>query len=182
MVDEGSEGNVEAVPRARADSSPCRALRARVTVLAGSDLLPMDRCGTSDPYVKVLQGNCCLHRTPEKKKTLNPVWNDHFSASIENIYAPIVFQVFDRNLFESDDFMGQAEVNIAGFELEQPCEVTLHLEDGHSELRVRKSKLKESLGRIVVRVVVSSMEQGGGALQPSGVTGIVRVLLVQVKI
>ena len=56
--------------------------------------------------------------------------------TIENSFTPIVFQVFDKNLFEADEFMGQAEINIAGFEFNKSYEVTLHLEDGEGENQV----------------------------------------------
>ena len=158
--------------------------KVRITVLGGQHLLPMDRWGTSDPYVRVMQGGKCLHRTPEKRRTLNPVWNNQFSICVENTFAPIVFQVFDKNLFESDTFMGQGEVNIAGFELDKPCELTLHLEDGEGENQVRKSKMRESLGEVVVRVSVSSStaeEQAGLVPRRKEVTGVVRVLFVETK-
>ena len=68
------------------------------------------RGGTSDPYVKVvqvreftfllwsphagvLQGEDELYRTQEKKKTVDPVWNDQFNLYIENPLPPLVFQV-----------------------------------------------------------------------------------------
>ena len=168
-----------------AEGSVVEGTKVRITVLGGQHLLPMDRWGTSDPYVRVMQGGKCLHRTPEKRRTLNPVWNNQFSICVENTFAPIVFQVFDKNLFESDTFMGQGEVNIAGFELDKPCELTLHLEDGDGDNQVRKSKMRESLGEVVVRVSVSSTpaaeEQAGLVVRRKEVTGVVRVLFVETK-
>ena len=159
--------------------------KVRITVLSGRHLLPMDRWGTSDPYVKVMQGEKCLHRTPEKRRTLSPVWNNQFNICMENTFTPIVFQVFDKNLFEADAFMGQGEVNIGGFELDKPCELTLHLEDGDDlDSQVRKSKMRESLGEIVVRVSVSSItpeEQAGMLARRKEVKGIVRLLFVETK-
>ena len=158
--------------------------KARITVLAGRHLLPMDRWGTSDPYVRVMQGSKCLHKTPEKRRTLNPVWNNQFSICVENTFAPIVFQVFDKNMFESDTFMGQGEVNIAGFELNKPCELTLHLEDGEGENQVRKNKMRESLGEVVVRVSVASTpaeDQVELVSRRKEMTGVVRVLFVETR-
>ena len=78
--------------------------KVRITVLSGRHLLPMDRWGTSDPYVKVMQGEKCLHRTPEKRRTLSPVWNNQFNIIMENTFTPIVFQVFDKKkLFDFFD-------------------------------------------------------------------------------
>ena len=53
----------------------------------------MDRGGTSDPYVMIMQGEEQLHKTPEKKKTVNPVWNDQSNVFIENPFTPLTFQV-----------------------------------------------------------------------------------------
>ena len=61
---------------------------------------------------------------------MNPVWNDQFNLYIESPFAPITFQVytpqtvafvisnrqvFDRDLVGSDDFMGLAEFDLAGY-------------------------------------------------------------------
>ena len=53
----------------------------------------MDRGGTSDPYVRVMQGEEVLHKTVEKKKTINPVWNDKSNIYIEDPFNPLIFQV-----------------------------------------------------------------------------------------
>ena len=53
----------------------------------------MDRGGTSDPYVMIMQGEEQLHKTVEKKKTVNPVWNDQSNVYIENPFTPLTFQV-----------------------------------------------------------------------------------------
>ena len=86
--------------------------RIEMSILNGRELIAMDRGGTSDPYVKVVQvkimetqtvcfkvskesqkGEEELHRTPEKKKTVNPVWNDQFNLYIESPFTPLTFQV-----------------------------------------------------------------------------------------
>ena len=41
----------------------------------------------------IQKGDDELHRTPEKKKTVNPVWNDQFNLYIESPFTPITFQV-----------------------------------------------------------------------------------------
>ena len=53
----------------------------------------MDRGGTSDPYVRIMQGEEQLHKTVEKKKTVNPVWNDQANVYIEDPFSPLTFQV-----------------------------------------------------------------------------------------
>ena len=82
-------------------------------------------------------------------------------------------QVFDRDLVGSDDFMGLAEFDLAGYfshsnsilnlilfsrcDLEKSYELTLHLEDGDDEDLIRKNKKKKTLGYIVVRLVLSPL-------------------------
>jgi Ca2+-dependent lipid-binding protein len=64
-----------------------------VSILCGRELIAMDRGGTSDPYVRIMQGEEELHKTVEKKKTVNPVWNDQSNVYIENPFTPLTFQV-----------------------------------------------------------------------------------------
>ena len=83
-------------------------------------------------------------------------------------------QVFDRDLVGSDDFMGLAEFDLAGYflkittlstsfilssrcDLEKSYELTLHLEDGDDEDLIKKNKKKKTLGYIVVRLVLSPL-------------------------
>ena len=67
------------------------------------------RGGTSDPYVRVMQvrgtnikwlwllcvpqGQEEMHRTPEKKKTVEPVWNDQSNIYTDTAFIPLTFQV-----------------------------------------------------------------------------------------
>ena len=53
----------------------------------------MDRGGTSDPYVLIKQDGDGLYRSNEKKKTVNPVWNDQANVCVENPYTPLVYEV-----------------------------------------------------------------------------------------
>ena len=71
----------------------------RLKVISGHDLVVMDRGGTSDPYVKVMQSGKVQHKTTSQKKTLNPVWNEEADVYIEDPFQPICFKVCD---FEYD--------------------------------------------------------------------------------
>ena len=108
----------------------------------------MDRGGTSDPYVRIMQGEEQLHKTVEKKKTVNPVWNDQSNVYIENPFTPLTFQVgydcnqhyciflfkvFDKDVVGSDDFMGQEDFDLASCDLHKSQEVILHLGDAEDE-------------------------------------------------
>ena len=64
-----------------------------MSILCGRELIAMDRGGTSDPYVRIMQGEELLHKTVEKKKTVNPVWNDQANVYIDNPFTPLTFQV-----------------------------------------------------------------------------------------
>ena len=67
--------------------------RVEVSILCGRELIAMDRGGTSDPYVRIMQGEEQLHKTVEKKQTVNPVWNDQANVYIDNPFTPLTFQV-----------------------------------------------------------------------------------------
>ena len=92
--------------------------------------------------MKCVQGNDKLFQTLEKKKTCNPMWAETFVTHVDNPFKPITFQVcctliffialvklahrytytylyihlyskvFDKDVVGSDDFMGQAEVEL----------------------------------------------------------------------
>ena len=64
--------------------------------------------GTSDPYLKCVQGSDKLFQTLEKKKTVNPMWAETFVTHVDNPFKPITFQVcnplFKRTLILKDRF------------------------------------------------------------------------------
>ena len=64
--------------------------------------------GTSDPYLKCVQGSDKLFQTLEKKKTVNPMWAETFVTHVDNPFKPITFQVrnplFKRTLISKDRF------------------------------------------------------------------------------
>ena len=68
--------------------------RVEVSILCGRELIAMDRGGTSDPYVMIRQDGEQLYKCPEKKKTVNPVWNDQSNICIENVFSPLVYEVY----------------------------------------------------------------------------------------
>ena len=69
--------------------------RVEVSLLCGRELIAMDRGGTSDPYVLIKQHNSetALYKSQEKKKTVNPVWNDQANVCVENPLTPLVYEV-----------------------------------------------------------------------------------------
>lgn len=77
------------------------------TNLAIRDLLRM----TSDPYVILTLGEQTL-RTDTIKCNLNPVWNQSLMLSIPQHIPPLKMVVYDKDIFSSDDYMGEAEIDI----------------------------------------------------------------------
>ena len=47
-----------------------------ITGIQGDSLIPMDRNGSSDPYIKIVQCDEVLHKTKPIKNTLNPQWSE----------------------------------------------------------------------------------------------------------
>ncbi|CAG5087763.1 Similar to Mctp: Multiple C2 and transmembrane domain-containing protein (Drosophila melanogaster) [Cotesia congregata] len=74
----------------------------RMHIRRGANLVAMDRCGASDPYVKI---KCC-GRLLHKSRT-----------------------VFDYDWGLQDDFMGAAPLDLTQFDLGQPHDITLKLKD-----------------------------------------------------
>ena len=131
--------------------------RVEVSILCGRELIAMDRGGTSDPYVMIKQDGDALYKCQEKKKTVNPVWNDQTNICIENVFTPLVYEVYDRDVVGSDDFMGRAEFDLTTLDIDKSQEVTLHLEDGGDEDLIRKNKKRRTLGIIIVRMTLSTL-------------------------
>ncbi|CAN1813740.1 Probable ADP-ribosylation factor GTPase-activating protein AGD11 [Linum perenne] len=106
----------------------------KVNVVKGTNLAIRDMV-TSDPYVILALGNqsywdAMIHnmqtavitiaknpmlqsvRTRVIKNNLNPVWNESLMLSIPDHIPPLKVVVFDKDTFSTDDFMGEAEIDI----------------------------------------------------------------------
>ena len=64
-----------------------------LTKIHGQNLLPMDRNGTSDPYVKIFHNEKLLFKTQVIKNTLNPHWFENVSLCLDKTTDKICFQV-----------------------------------------------------------------------------------------
>ncbi|CAN1813738.1 Probable ADP-ribosylation factor GTPase-activating protein AGD11, partial [Linum perenne] len=82
----------------------------KVNVVKGTNLAIRDMV-TSDPYVILALGNQSV-RTRVIKNNLNPVWNESLMLSIPDHIPPLKVVVFDKDTFSTDDFMGEAEIDI----------------------------------------------------------------------
>ncbi|MED6123745.1 putative ADP-ribosylation factor GTPase-activating protein agd13 [Stylosanthes scabra] len=66
---------------------------------------------TSDPYVVLKLGKQTV-KTSVINSNLNPVWNQVLILSVPADFGPLGLKVFDQDMFSSDDYMGEAEVDL----------------------------------------------------------------------
>ncbi|KAJ0234039.1 ADP-ribosylation factor GTPase-activating protein AGD11 [Hirschfeldia incana] len=82
----------------------------KVNVVKGTNLAVRDVM-TSDPYVILSLGQQSV-KTRVIKNNLNPVWNETLMLSIPEQMPPLKVLVYDKDTFTTDDFMGEAEIDI----------------------------------------------------------------------
>ncbi|KAL0413545.1 UNVERIFIED_CONTAM: putative ADP-ribosylation factor GTPase-activating protein AGD11 [Sesamum radiatum] len=82
----------------------------KVNIVRGTNLAIRDVV-TSDPYVILSLGNQSM-KTRVIKNNLNPVWNESLMLSIPENIPPLKLLVYDKDTFSTDDFMGDAEIDI----------------------------------------------------------------------
>ncbi|CAH8343674.1 unnamed protein product [Eruca vesicaria subsp. sativa] len=82
----------------------------KVNVVKGTNLAVRDVM-TSDPYVILSLGQQSV-KTRVIKNNLNPVWNETLMLSIPEQVPPLKVLVYDKDTFTTDDFMGEAEIDI----------------------------------------------------------------------
>ncbi|KAI3445125.1 hypothetical protein Pfo_001790 [Paulownia fortunei] len=81
-----------------------------VNIVRGTNLAVRDMV-SSDPYVILSLGNQSM-KTRVIKNNLNPVWNERLMLSIPENVPPLKLLVYDKDTFSTDDFMGDAEIDI----------------------------------------------------------------------
>ncbi|KAL8555267.1 hypothetical protein ACS0TY_003176 [Phlomoides rotata] len=82
----------------------------KVNIVRGTNLAVRDVM-TSDPYVILSLGNQSV-KTRAIKNSLNPIWNESLMLSIPENVPPLKLLVYDKDTFSTDDFMGDAEIDI----------------------------------------------------------------------
>lgn len=87
-----------------------------VTLLRGKNLKPVDKSGTSDPYVKFTVNGEVVHKSATIKKNLNPVWKDEkFEVPIiSRVTASFRIEVFDWNQISGDLPLGSGGITLRG--------------------------------------------------------------------
>ncbi|KAL2735223.1 multiple C2 and transmembrane domain-containing protein isoform X1 [Vespula squamosa] len=101
----------------------------RLHIRRGANLMAMDRCGASDPYVKIKSAGRLLHKSRTVHRDLNPVWDESVTLPIEDPFQPLTIKVFDYDWGLQDDFMGAAHLDLTQFDLGYAQDVTLELKD-----------------------------------------------------
>ncbi|KAG5319707.1 MCTP2 protein, partial [Pseudoatta argentina] len=101
----------------------------RLHIRKGANLVAMDRCGASDPYVKVKCSGRLLHKSRTVHRDLNPVWDESVTLPIEDPFQPLTIKVFDYDWGLQDDFMGAALLDLTQLDLGHSQDITLELKD-----------------------------------------------------
>ncbi|KAI4504174.1 hypothetical protein M0802_000645 [Mischocyttarus mexicanus] len=65
----------------------------RLHIRRGANLVAMDRCGASDPYVKIKSSGRLLHKSRTVHRDLNPVWDESVTLPIEDPFQPLTIKV-----------------------------------------------------------------------------------------
>jgi len=172
-----------------------------LTIVSGTNLAPMDRSGTSDPYVKVFQqcgqtknhtlrtkeiNNCKeIYQTDVIKTDLNPFWDE---ACVIHITTKdhLILQVWDWNLAESHKYMGTVKLDFGKLEeYAKKLEVSLPIEEQDGQVVRSRFKLDSGLGSLQIGVELSpvSKEQFEFRTNIRRVkwSGVVRVVLIQAR-
>eukprot|EP00245_Coleochaete_scutata_P014253 TRINITY_DN601_c0_g1_i1.p1 TRINITY_DN601_c0_g1~~TRINITY_DN601_c0_g1_i1.p1 ORF type:complete len:602 (+),score=128.52 TRINITY_DN601_c0_g1_i1:210-2015(+) len=85
-----------------------------VEVLEAKDLIPMDKNGLSDPFVKGSLGRQRF-QTSIKKATLSPVWREVFQANLFLWTDHLKLKVKDFDQWSKADKLGHVEIDLAQF-------------------------------------------------------------------
>lgn len=93
-------------------------------IMTGIDL-PGDCKTKCNPFVKLFLNGSRIHKTAQKKATLNPEWNENVHIKINSMVDILRFEVFDWNQFEKNKLVAFREIPL------------YFLTEGKSEFEVR---------------------------------------------
>ncbi|QCD85608.1 Arf-GAP [Vigna unguiculata] len=125
----------------------------KVNVVRGTHLAVRDVM-TSDPYVILSLGHQSV-KTRVIKNNLNPVWNESLMLSIPENIPPLKVLVYDKDTFSTDDFMGEAEIDI------QPLVIAAKAyEKSNINESMQLGKFVASKDNTLVRDGIISLDEG----------------------
>lgn len=128
-------------------------------VNSGKGLIAMDRGGRSDPYLKCIHGQEKLFQTRVVQKTISPVWKENFISYVDNPFKPLTFQVYDKDLVGTDDFMGEATLDLTSLQLGKMTGLVLDLKNGDNEDLIKKNKKRKPLGAINIKISLTPISK-----------------------
>ena len=107
--------------------------------------------GKSDPFCEVSHGRKVLLKTKIIKNTLNPTWNEDFMIKFDtNDRSPLIIRCYDWDRIGSNDFLGEAKIELATLRKPGSYEVEL----GKGEINGRKkSYFKYVGGKLKILVI-----------------------------
>ncbi|CAD6184133.1 unnamed protein product [Caenorhabditis auriculariae] len=124
-------------------------LLLQIRLQSGHQLPVKDASGSSDPYVKFKYRDALVYRSSTIFKNLNPVWEEEFQMLVEDIMDPLLIEVFDFDRFCSDDFMGNATLDLSQVKWTVPTEMQVQLKDENGL----------AAGRIILNASVLALTQ-----------------------
>eukprot|EP00127_Corallochytrium_limacisporum_P005232 Clim_evm49s201 gene=Clim_evmTU49s201 len=150
------------------ENSPRNVLRyalrfsAVIEIISGHNLVAKDRKmgrpNSSDPYV-ILSAGVNQFKTKVINKNLNPVWNETFHLPVEEFPLVLKFKVYDRDRFDSDDFLGTATVSLSEKEIEALIEEGKE-DEGEVEKLLKLEKIEHGEIRVKVHLRRISLQLG----------------------
>lgn len=99
-----------------------------IHLIKGTNLIPCDISGKSDPFVVFHLGN---QRVQSKiiKQTLSPVWNERFQLCVPSKDESLLMKVYDYDFGKKNDHMGRASISLKDLEDGKAVPLILPLED-----------------------------------------------------
>lgn len=87
----------------------------QIKVVKARGLAKMDTFGLSDPFA-VLKLGGSTHKTRVIPKTLNPIWDEEFTYEVSSTKDELVVNLFDRDRFFRNEFMGTVTLPVSKFQ------------------------------------------------------------------
>lgn len=119
----------------------------QVNVWEGSDLMPADQNGKSDPFCEV-RLDSQMRRTKTVAKTLSPKWSQSLSFGVVTLDSILKLTVYDHNDFAPNVFLGSCQIPIDNLEYWNGKET-----ERMTVMLSMTNKEKKSAGSVVVSLL-----------------------------